>query len=154
MKRLLIGGLAALAIGAIGTPVASAATADAHSWASAPACPPGSYTNPDDLNGACLPGGPHNDFVALAVSPSSDQGGWGTDGNQDGADRIALAQCVANSNSVCQVVARMHNGCAAIAIDGSAVVHGGTGADAASASANALSGLTDGQLVTVQCSKP
>ena len=133
---------------AFGIAVATSGGAAAES----PVCGPGTYVSPDDLN-VCLPATAGNDYVALAYSPSTGAGGWGTADTQDRANQIAMAQCVASSNSVCQVIAAVHHGCAAYAIDAeSGVVQGGTGADGASAAADALRGLPRGVVSAVQCS--
>ena len=71
------------------------------------------------------------------------------------ADRIAVAQCTANTNSVCAVVANVGDGCVAYATDPAARTFGaGAGSDPAIAVANALDGLANGEIVTVRCSHP
>jgi hypothetical protein len=137
------------------TSIALIAPANAEPWMTAPSCPSGNYVNPDDLNGACLPATTGNDYVALAISTSTGMMGWGTASTQDDANRVAVAQCVASSNSVCEAIAGTHHGCSAIAQDaGSGVVNGGIGSDPNSATADALRMLPNGQVVAVQCSQP
>jgi hypothetical protein len=135
--------------------ISSSAVASADTWMLAPGCPPGTYTNPDDLSGACLPGTPGNHYVAVAFSHSTGLAGWGTADSQGQADQIALAQCVANTNSVCQVIVGTHNGCVAYAVAGDgSVAQGGAGVDTASASDDALSKLPGGNVMWAQCSAP
>src|SRR5262245_8945521 len=98
MIRIYLTG--AMVLGAI---AAFPATAEASTWVTGPACEPGFYVNPDDLAGGCLPPTPGNSYVALSISPSSGGGGWGMADSEEEAARIAIAQCVANSNSVCEV---------------------------------------------------
>jgi hypothetical protein len=131
-----------------------APAAEADTWPTAPACPAGTYTNPDDLTGACLSGTPGNDWVSIAFSPSTGLAGWGTAAAGDQADRVAVAQCVANTNSVCEVIAGIHDGCAAYAVAGDgSTVGGGVCVDSPAASGDALSKLpAGGQVTFVKCS--
>lgn len=117
-------------------------------------CPPGYYVSPDDLS-VCLPPTAGNNFVSIAASTTNGRAGWGSGSSYEEADRIAIAQCVANSGSVCSVVANAGSGCVAYAID--AVAHqfgGGSGPDPDTAAADALDGLANGEVATVQCSRP
>ncbi len=104
---------------------------------------------------ACLPPTPGNDFVSIAASTTNGLAGWGSGSSFEEADRIAIAQCVANAGSVCDVVVNAANGCVAYAVDADAhQFRGGAGPDRPSAAADALVGLANGQVGTVQCSHP
>jgi len=117
-------------------------------------CPPGYYVSPDDLT-ECLPPTPGNMFVSIAASTTTGQAGWGSGGSMEEADRIAVAQCTANTNSVCSVVTNAGNGCVAYAVDAATrTIGGGAGPDPASAAADALLGLANGEVLTVQCARP
>jgi len=150
MKSLLFSVAVITAFAAAPSPFA-----DASVLPSAPACPPGYFINPDDLSGACLPPTPGNNFVSIAASTTTGEAGWGSGASQKEADRIAVAQCVAATNSICDVVAAAGNGCVAYAVDAaSRVFAGGNGFDSESAAASALDGLPNGTVLTVQCSRP
>jgi hypothetical protein len=117
-------------------------------------CPPGYYVSPDDLT-MCLPPTPGNTFVSIAASTTTGLAGWGSAHSMEEADRIAIAQCTANTNSVCSVVANASNGCVAYAVDAATrTIGGGAGPDPSSAAANALFGLANGEILTVRCSRP
>jgi hypothetical protein len=149
IRHVLVGAVVAVAGFAL------APNANAIIFRTAPSCAPGFFVNPDDLSGECLAPSPGNDYVALAVSPITGDGGWGNGATRNEAERIAVAQCVASSNSVCDVLASTHNGCAARAVDTvSGVYNGGIGANPDSASADALGPLQNGQMMYVECSKP
>ncbi|QIV81752.1 DUF4189 domain-containing protein [Mycolicibacterium frederiksbergense] len=99
------------------------------------------YVDPNNLS-TCLAATPGNDYVALAASPGLPTAGaaYGGAASQGEADRIAMAQCVAGTNSTCEIIARAYHACAAIALapDGSMV--SGVGPDpnaAATAAMNA-----------------
>ncbi len=142
---------------ALSAPQAPAAARTGFPPPAAPAtgpCPPGYYISPNDLT-VCLPPTPGNMFVSIAVSAVTGQGGWGSGPSMEEADRIALAQCTANTNSLCSVVANAGYGCVAYAVDAaSGKSSGGSGPDPASAVADALHGLANGEVVTVRCSHP
>ena len=140
--------VAAAAVAAVG--LMAVPTSPAH----AAGCPPGYFVSPDDLT-VCLPPTPGNDFVSIAASTTNGAAGWGSGSSFEDADRIAVAQCVANTGSVCSVVVNAGNGCVAYAVDAIArKFGGGAGPDPASAAADALEGLANGEVATVQCSGP
>jgi hypothetical protein len=123
--------------------------------ATGPSCMPGWYVNPDDLGGPCLPATPGNAYVSLAGSPTAGPGGWGTGSSQVEAERVALAQCVSGTNTVCEIIASTYDGCAAYAFDpASRISTGGIGPDVATASADAINKSPNGQILMAECSRP
>lgn len=99
----------------------------------------------------------HDDdaYVAIAVSPRTRDSAYGVSSTQERADKIAVSQCVAGtSDDQCVVVARMHHGCAAIAVGASGAWAGGTGASDSDAKMKALENLPgDAQTMAAKCSK-
>lgn len=102
------------------------------------------------------PAAADDDFVALAVSAGTGRAaGWGIAGTQDGADRMAIAQCTAEAGDVCEAVAGAHNGCVSVAFDPvSGRFRGGSGPDTAASNADALAklGAPRGRVKTSHCS--
>lgn len=103
-----------------------------------------------------------DDWVALAYSPSTNQGGWGTSGTDLGANSIALAQCGQNSGNAidCVLTATTHVGCVAYAAGPAGAWVGGQGPDEGGAiqdAANQALARPDASaynLGGVHCSKP
>ncbi|WP_407662954.1 DUF4189 domain-containing protein [Mycolicibacterium helvum] len=119
-------------------------------------CPPGTYVNPDDLN-ACLPNTPGNDHVALSVSASAQELYWGRGSSPQEASRISMAQCVAATNSACEIIAQTQNGCIALAYDDDPMAQAGIGPTPEAASTDALSRLNhhgEGHIWASYCSSP
>ncbi|WP_407662980.1 DUF4189 domain-containing protein [Mycolicibacterium helvum] len=118
-------------------------------------CAPGTYVNPDDLS-ACIPNAPGNDYVALSASVSAGRTFWGTAPSEREADRVSIAQCVASTNSACEMIARTHNGCIAVAYSDGATPasEAGIGLTPDAASAESLARLHGGQVYDVKCSAP
>lgn len=117
-------------------------------------CPEGSYVDPTNLS-SCLPDTPGNDYVSLAASSSNPAAGaFGTAPTQGKADDIAIAQCVAGSNSACQVIARAYHACAAYALGANGIIVGGVGPDPSTASADALNAAAGGPALGGHCAEP
>ncbi|WP_442930446.1 DUF4189 domain-containing protein [Mycobacterium sp. NBC_00419] len=130
-----------------------APTAQSSPLVAAPECPPGTHVNPDDLS-SCLPNTPGNDYVAFAVANN----GYAYAGkgiSERESTRIAMAGCVATTNSACEIVASTHNNCVAIATDmTTGAVQAGVGTTPDAASANALATLSNGQVYATECPEP
>lgn len=117
-------------------------------------CPEGSYVDPSNLS-SCLAATPGNDYVALATSLSNPAAaGYGTATSQGQADQIAMAQCIARSNSACQVAARAFHACAAFALGANGIVVGGVGPDPSTAAADALNAAPGGRPLGGHCAEP
>jgi hypothetical protein len=117
-------------------------------------CPAGSYVDPANLS-SCLPSTAGNDYVSLATSPSNVAAtAFGTATGQGEADAIAMAQCVARSNSACLVAARAYHACAQIALDTNGAVVAGVGPDIGSATAAALDAAPGGRVLGGHCADP
>jgi hypothetical protein len=98
--------------------------------------------------------GDQDQYVSVAISPRTRSAGYGTAGTQERADKIAVAECVGASgpDDVCLVIARMHHGCAAIALGDAGTWAGGSGIDELSAKMQALDKLSAPNGVVVRCS--
>lgn len=117
-------------------------------------CPDGTYVDPTNLS-SCVLSTPGNDYVALAASPSMPTAAaFGAATNQGEADQIAIAQCIAGTNSACQVVARAYHACAAIALSPNGNLAGGTGHNLDAATAAALNSAPGGHALGGRCSEP
>jgi Domain of unknown function (DUF4189) len=80
--------------------------------------------------------------VAVAISPRTRDSSYGTAGTQEQANKIAVSECVASTgDDLCLVIARMHHGCAAVAVSDTGDWAGGSGIDEMSAKAQALDKL-------------
>jgi hypothetical protein len=106
-----------------------------------------------------------DEFVAMAISPGAittnrqNGAGFGTSGTQDRADRIALSECraISGDDDCLLVNAGKFHGCVAYAITTYGDVKkwaGGSGNDAAQASAVAVGRLGAPGSAVVQCSDP
>lgn len=129
-------------------------TGDSVGEPNAMGCPSGWYVDPANLS-SCLAPTPGNDFVSLATS-SSNPGGvaFGSAPDQAQADDIAVAQCVALTNSACRVAAQAYHACAAVALTASGTVVGGMGPDPESASVAALDAAPGGTPLGGYCAEP
>lgn len=117
-------------------------------------CPQGSYVDPSDFK-SCIAGTPGNDYVSLATPSNNPTAAtFGTATSQPEADQIAVAQCTAGSNSVCQVAAQAHHACAAFAVRANGAIVSGVGPDLDAANASASSQASGGRLVGGRCSDP
>jgi hypothetical protein len=120
-----------------------------------PAAPPAAKPPPDDDD---------DQYVAMALSPSAigkrHVGGYGTAGNQDEANRIAMSECRTGSgDDDCLLInGGKHHGCVAYAIDesGEAKWSSASGADRDEARTKARNKLDSSAPVytAVQCSNP
>lgn len=102
-----------------------------------------------------------DDWVAMAYSPTTGSGGWGTSGTDLGANSIALSECTKNGGaSDCVLTATTHLGCVAYATTAAGIWVSGQGPDEGGAiqdAANVASARPDADSFTlggVHCSKP
>lgn len=118
-------------------------------------CPEGMYVDPNNLS-SCLAATPGNDYVALAASPGLPTAGaaYGGAASQGEADRIAMAQCVAGTNSTCEIIARAYHACAAIALAPNGSMVSGVGPDPNAAATAAMNAAPGGQALGGRCSEP
>ncbi len=122
--------------------------------ADARTCPQGSYVDPGNLN-SCLAATPGNDYVSLATSSSNPtMATFGAATTQSGADEIAVAQCIAGTNSTCQVAAQAYHACAAFAVGANGSIVGGVGRNLDAAHADASKAAPGGRVVGARCSDP
>jgi hypothetical protein len=85
---------------------------------------------------------PKDEYVAIAISPPTRDSSYGGSSTQERADKIATSQCIASTkDDLCLVVARMHHGCAAIAVSDAGEWATGTAPDETAAKMQALDRL-------------
>ena len=101
---------------------------------------PAANASPEDPHG--------DDYVAIAISPSTLVGAYGSDGTAEGADNIALSECAQSGAGDCIIAQATRYGCVAYVFKTD--THqwaGGRGpdADAAVADAQARLPIADGQ---------
>lgn len=117
-------------------------------------CPQGTYIDPANLN-SCIASTPGNDYVSVATpSDNPTVATFGAASSQSDADKIAVAQCIAGTNSTCQVAAQAFHACAAFAVGANGNIVGGVGPSLDAASANASKAAPGGRVVGGRCSDP
>lgn len=114
-------------------------------------CPCGGAPAAASSDAPTLSASRDNEFVAIAYSPATGVGGWGSAGTQQQANQIALNYCVGLDD--CQVTAWAHNACAAVAVGDFDGWYGGLGPDPASAATDAMARLGGpGRIIATHCS--